>query len=111
MLITSQLSNRLKHGDVHESADLETEERRKSGIIYSYTCSRIIFHYHSIISTTLNLNNDWSHVMYPQPTNVQAKALKNHIDVCMQIVRSQALATSRFCRALCHAVAFLKRLD
>ena len=45
----------LKHCDVRKSADLETEEGRKSGIIYSYTCSRIIFHYHSIISTALNL--------------------------------------------------------
>ena len=74
------------HSDVREIAYLETEEGRKSGIIYSYTCSRIKCHYHSIISTALNLNNDW--VMYPQPTDVQAKALKNRIDFCMQIVLS-----------------------
>ena len=36
--------------DVRESADLQTEEGRKSGIIYSYTCSRIIFHYYSLIT-------------------------------------------------------------
>ena len=33
LLIASQLSNRLKHSDVRQSADLETEEGRKSGIV------------------------------------------------------------------------------
>ena len=36
LLIASQLSNKFKHSDVHESADLETEEGRKSGIMYFY---------------------------------------------------------------------------
>ena len=43
-------------------------------------------HYHSIISIALNLNNDWSHVSIAY---VQAKALKNRFDFCMQIVLSQ----------------------
>ena len=50
-----------------------------SGIIYSY--SRIMCHYHSIISIALNLNNDWSHV---STAYVQAKARKNRFDFCMQ---------------------------
>ena len=41
--MTSQLSNKLKHSDVRESADLGTEERKKTGIIHSYTCSRLSF--------------------------------------------------------------------
>ena len=73
--------NRLKHSDVRESADLENEEGRKSGTTYSYACSKMIFHYHSLISTALNLNDDWSHV-----STTYAKALKNRIDFCMQIV-------------------------
>ena len=48
-----------------------------------------MFHYHLIIYTALNLNDDlWYGVMYPQPTNVQAKAPKDHIDFSMQIVLS-----------------------
>ena len=62
LLIASQLSIRFKHSDVWESADLETKKGRKSGIIYSYTCSRIMCHYDSITSAALNLNNVWSHV-------------------------------------------------
>ena len=64
-------------GNVRKSADLETEEGRKS-----YTCSRVIFHYHTIIRTAL------IGVMHPQPINVQAEDLKNRIDFCMQIVLS-----------------------
>ena len=34
--MASQLSDRLKHSDVRESADLGTEERKKNWYIYSY---------------------------------------------------------------------------
>ena len=68
----------------------ELKKGRKTGIIYSYRCSRLSwFHYHSIISTALNLNNDFRQgVMYPQPTNVQGKALKDRTDFSVQVALS-----------------------
>ena len=42
IVIASQLSNRLKHSDVRKNVDLGTEERKKTGIIYSYTCSGLV---------------------------------------------------------------------